>query len=197
MVEAQSPGLPYSATLGMVANEFSNPNGVVAKSGQHCAVLLTQPRSGLIISSLRSAWARGLAWATRFRPLRGLGLNGPCSPGLADSPLATRHFLKDPGFAHFPRRGSIIQPRVAVLGYPGDGGERVQQPQRGCGEVWATLCSAADATPFGVDNIIPPLCVGSRTRPGLHAVACIDRGHRKRVFGDMVNTFVNDLDGLV
>lgn len=29
---------------------------------------------------------------------------------------------------------------------------------------------------------------GSRTRSGLHAVACIDRGDRKRVFGDMVNT---------
>ena len=29
---------------------------------------------------------------------------------------------------------------------------------------------------------------GSRTRNGLDAVACIDRGDRKRVFGDMVNT---------
>ncbi len=29
---------------------------------------------------------------------------------------------------------------------------------------------------------------GLRTRPGLHAVACIDRGDRKQVFGDMVNT---------
>jgi len=32
---ASSPGLLYSATLGKRANEFGNPNGVVAKLGAY------------------------------------------------------------------------------------------------------------------------------------------------------------------
>jgi len=31
-------------------------------------------------------------------------------------------------FGHFPRRGSVLQPRVAVLGYPGNAGGEFANP---------------------------------------------------------------------
>jgi hypothetical protein len=32
-------------------------------------------------------------------------------------------------FGHFPRRGSVLQPRVAVLGYPGKDGKLFRNPK--------------------------------------------------------------------
>src|SRR4030095_43584 len=56
----------------------------------------------------------------QFMNIRQLHTNSAASPALK--------------FGHFPRRGFVLQPRVAVLGYPGKDGERVPQPQRGCGQ---------------------------------------------------------------
>src|SRR6185295_3090892 len=41
------------------------------------------------------------------------------------NPPSVRRALE---FGHFPRRGSVLQPRVAVLGYPGNAGGEFANP---------------------------------------------------------------------
>src|SRR5207247_2095012 len=87
-------------------------------------------------------------WATRCRPLRGLVQSLISYPGLADSPWATRRR---------PLRG-LVQ---SLISYPG----LADSP-------WATRCRPLRGLVSLRSCIVVALHTqGSRTRPGLHAVA--------------------------
>ena len=156
-----SPGLPYSATLGngaratsatptglrpqprvallgysreRRASDLCNPNGVAA-SAQGCRTRLPWGNgardlcnpNGVATQSPGLPYSATLGNGGRATSATPTGLR-PQSPGLPYSATLGRLPIRDP-----TPTGLRPQPRVAVLGYPGDRRESPAQPQRGCG----------------------------------------------------------------
>jgi hypothetical protein len=88
-------------------------------------------------------------------------------------------------FSVTPQRGNGLQPRVAASATLGNESNLVLN-RNAVASACCILLGENDATAMRLKFLFLLVSRGSRSgNPGL----CIDRGHHKQVFGDIVNTF--------
>ena len=142
-----SPGLLYSATLGTRAASSPTPTGlwlacsdntnqgigrrvssrefIASFTWSNAATPLGLRRSSRLFPKVAEYSNLGL-WATTTSWLNALRQEDHVyRPRRRANPPSVRRALE---FGHFPRTGSVLQPRVAVLGYPGNAGGEFANP---------------------------------------------------------------------
>ena len=143
---------------------------------EHAATPLGLRRSSRLFPKVAEYSNLGL-WATTTSWLNALRQEGHVyRPRRRANPPSLKRALE---FGHFPRRGSVLQPRVAVLGYPGNAGGEFANPKgvvakpplttriRGSDEgvssreFIASFTWSNAATPVGVAKIIAAIPQGS------------------------------------
>ena len=123
-------------------------------------------RGGMIPPSVRRATPTRLGDSFKFHLHT---LSRRCSPKYPQRKLG------DWSLAIFePQRGFVVQPRVAVLGYPGKRTTRAAQPQRGC-------CLPAGGGGKGNRSLPPPTRAKPQPRWGWPRRSSLSQGCRTRL----------------